>query len=113
MSAMGKGEGTGDRVQIMAYTARQVDIEVETSSPGVLVLGDTYFPGWKAEINGREVPVFRANYLLRGIAVDSGRHRVRFFYHPLSFHIGFGLTVTAGAVILWCLKRKRRSAEKK
>jgi hypothetical protein len=113
MSAMGKGEGTGDRVQIIAYTARQVDIEVETSSPGVLVLGDTYFPGWKAEINGREVPVFRANYLLRGIVVDSGRHRVRFFYHPLSFHIGFGLTVIAGAVILWCLKRKRRSAEKK
>ena len=113
MSAMGKGERTGDRVQIMAYTARQVDIEVETSSPGVLVLGDTCFPGWKAEINGREAPVFRANYLLRGIAVDSGRHRVRFFYHPLSFHIGFGLTVIAGAVILWCLKRKRRSAEKK
>jgi hypothetical protein len=113
MSAMGKGERTGDRVQIMAYTARQVDIEVETSSPGVLVLGDTGFPGWKAEINGREVPVFRANYLLRGVAVDSGRHRVRFFYHPLSFHIGFGLTVIAGAVILWCLKRKRRSAEKK
>jgi hypothetical protein len=113
MSAMGKGEGTGDRVRIMAYTARQVEIEVETSSPGLLVLGDTYFPGWKVEIDGKGASVFRANYLLRGIAVDSGRHRVKFFYRPVSFYIGFGFTIIAGVMTLWCLKRKKRRTEEK
>jgi hypothetical protein len=102
-----------DRVRMVAYTSRRIEMEVETSSPGLLVLGDIYFTGWKAEIDGKEKPILRANYLLRGIEVDSGHHRIRFFYCPLSFYIGFGLTMITGAVILWCLKRKRRSLEKK
>ncbi len=97
--------GTADRIQMITYAARQLEIEIETLSPGLLVLGDTYFPGWKAEIDGKEAPVLRTDYLLRGVAVDSGKHRVRFFYCPLSFYIGFGLTVIAGVIILWCLKR--------
>ena len=97
-----------DRVQMVAYTSRRLEMEVETSLPGLLVLGDTYFPGWKAQVDGKEKPVLRVNYLLRGIEVDSGHHRVRFFYCPLSFYIGFGLTMITGAVILWCLIRKKR-----
>lgn len=112
-TAAGAEERTGDRVQIISYKARQVEIEVETPSPGILILGDTYFPGWKAEIDGKGAPIFRADYLLRGIAVDSGRHRVRFFYHPSSFYIGLGLTMAAGAMIVWCLKRKERRTEEK
>jgi hypothetical protein len=101
-------ERTGDRIQIVSYTARQVEIEVETPSPGLLILGDTYSPGWKAEIEGREAPILRANYLLRGVAVGPGRHRIKFFYRPASFSIGFGLTVIAGVMILWCLKKRER-----
>jgi hypothetical protein len=101
-------ERSGDRIQIIGYAARQVEIEVETPSPGILILGDTYYPGWKAEIEGKEAPIFRTNYFLRGIAVGPGRHRIKFFYRPVSFSIGFGLTVIAGAMILWCLKRKER-----
>ena len=100
-------ETIGDRVQIIAHTARQVEIELETLSPGLLVLGDTYFPGWKARIDGEKGPVYRTNYLLKGIPVSAGRHRVMFVYQPCSFYVGLGLTVMAGGVILWCLKRKK------
>jgi hypothetical protein len=113
LTAAGTEERPGDHVQIITYTARQVEIEVETPSPGILILGDTYYPGWKVEIDGKGASVFRANYLLRGIAVDSGRHRVKFFYRPVSFSIGFGLTVIAGVMTLWCLKRKKRRTEEK
>jgi hypothetical protein len=108
MSAIREGEGTGDRVQITAYTAHQVDIEVETSASGLLVLGDIYYPGWKARIDGEKVPVYRTNYILRGVPVSEGRHRVSFFYRPFSFYVGLGLTMMAGEVILWCLIRKKR-----
>ena len=105
-----KEGGTGDRVRILAYSPRQVEIEVDASSPGLLVLGDTYFPGWKAEVDGEKVPIFRTDYLLRGVAVDRGSHRVRFFYRPDSFYIGLGLTIVSGAVILWLLKKRRKKA---
>ena len=108
LSMRGREPATEDRVRLLTYTARQVEIEVETSSPGLLVLGDTYFPGWKAEVDGEMVSIHRTNYLLRGVWVGSGRQRVRFFYQPLSFSIGLGLTVMAGGMIAWCLLRKRR-----
>jgi len=113
LTTAGAEEGTGDRVQVISYTARQIEIEVETLSPGILILGDTYYPGWKAEIDGKGAPIFRANYLLRGIAVGPGSHRVRFFYRPFSFYIGRGLTMAAGVMIVWCLKRKKRRTEEK
>jgi hypothetical protein len=103
-----KDKAMEDRVQIRVYTAQRVEIEIDASSPGLLILGDTYFPGWQAEIDGKKVPVFRANYLLKGIAVDQGIHRIAFFYQPFSFYFGLGLTVLAGGVIAWCLMRKRR-----
>ncbi len=108
VSAPGRGEGAGDRVQILAYTGREVEIAVETSSPGLLVLGDAYFPGWKADVDGKRVPIFRTDYLLRGVWVDRGFHRIRFFYRPDSFYIGLGLTILSGAVSLWSLKMGKR-----
>ena len=108
LTSKGKEDATGDRVQVTSYRARQVELEVETLSPGLLVLGDTYFSGWKAEIDGKEMPVFRTDYLLKGVGVEPGRHQIRFFYRPHSFYFGLGLTVMSGAVIVWCLKRKKR-----
>jgi hypothetical protein len=108
MNIAEKGGGTGDRVQIMAYSSRHVEIEVEAASSGLLVLSDTYFPGWKAEVDGKRTPILLTDYLLRGIVVDPGSHRVRFSYRPDSFYIGLGLTIISGAVILWLLKRRKR-----
>jgi hypothetical protein len=100
-----------DRVQIIQYTARQVEVHVDASSPGLLVLGDTYFPGWKAYVDEKEATVYRADYLLKAVAVDKGSHRIVFFYQPLSFRVGLGLTAVAGVIILWCLRLKRRPVE--
>jgi hypothetical protein len=96
-----KEKAVQERVQIVEYRARQVKVDVETSSPGFLILGDTYFPGWKAFVDGKRVPVYRADYLFKAVAVERGNHRVVFLYQPLSFQIGLGLAVISGAIILW------------
>ena len=70
-------------------------------------LGDTYYSGWKAELDGKETPVLRADYLLKVVVVSPGRHRIRFFYRPNSFYFGLGLTLVSGAVILWLMRRKK------
>jgi uncharacterized membrane protein YfhO len=51
---------------------------------GVLVLHAPYYPGWIATIDGKRVPMLRADVLFRGVEVPPGRHQVRFDYRPFS-----------------------------
>jgi hypothetical protein len=113
MHPLQEREGKEDRVQIVEYSARQVKVDVETSSPGFLILGDTFFPGWKAFVDGKEVPVYRADYLLKAVAVEKGNHRVVFVYQPLSFRMGLVLTIISGVIILWCLRWGEKWARKR
>jgi hypothetical protein len=57
-------------------------LHVKSESPSLLVLREMWDAGWKAEVNGRAVPVQRVNGLLRGVAVPAGESQVRFAYRP-------------------------------
>jgi hypothetical protein len=80
-------------VKIIKYTPREVSILAQLSRNGYLVLSDTYYPGWKAYVNGVPTKILRANYLMRAVALPKGTHRVEFFYTPLSFKLGLGITL--------------------
>jgi uncharacterized membrane protein YfhO len=60
-------------------------------------------------VDGEERPILRANYLLRGVALDPGTHTIRFWYEPRAFRLGAG--VSAATVLLlaggWLLGRRR------
>ena len=51
------------------------------------MLTDTNYPGWRAYLNGRRVPIATANYLFRGVIVPPGKNIVEFAYEPNSFRI--------------------------
>jgi len=79
--------------RITEYTARRVVIEVPGGEPGILVLTDTWYPGWVARLDGVRVPILRANYLFRAIEVPAGPRRVTFSYEPLSFRLGAAVSL--------------------
>ena len=79
---------TQDAVQIVSYEPDRVSMLTATKCPAILVLTDTYDDGWKAYMDGKEVPILHANYLFRGIALEPGVHRVEFAYKPFSFKLG-------------------------
>lgn len=54
----------------------------------ILVLTDTYYPGWSATLNGKQVPIFPVNIQHMGVAIPQGDHVVRFRYTPTSFVVG-------------------------
>jgi hypothetical protein len=83
------------------YSLNAVEIEVTLDQDGYLVLSDTYYPGWRAYVDGEEKEILRANYAFRALPLDSGQHTVLFKYDPLSFKIGLAISlVTWGAIIL-------------
>jgi uncharacterized membrane protein YfhO len=68
-----------------------------------------YFPGWHATVDGVETPIYRTNYLFRGIVVPAGQHTVMFVYRPVSALIGAGISLVALAIIGFLLRRPKPS----
>jgi hypothetical protein len=85
--------------KVIAYRPEEVAIEVDAAQDGYLLLMDVYYPGWIAEVDGVPAPIERANYLFRGVFVDSGKHSVVFRFAPRSFQIGVEITLASLGVI--------------
>lgn len=85
------GAALQSSVKIVGYGPNEILLDVDAARAGVLVLSEVFYPGWRAWVNDREVPVWRANYLFRALQVSAGAQRVRLLYDPLSFQIGVGL----------------------
>jgi hypothetical protein len=74
----------GNFARIVAWRPDRVDVEVDSTEPGVLVLHDAFYPGWFVEVDGQPARMLRANVLFRAVEVSEGRHRVVFTYAPFS-----------------------------
>lgn len=86
--------------RIVSYASEHVVIHAETTGPRLLVLADSNFPGWKARVNGTPVPILRANYLFRAVALPAaGTHEIIFEYRPTGFKAG--LTVSALSLVVF------------
>jgi hypothetical protein len=86
-------------VQVVSYGDSQVDLSVQASGSGFLVLNDAYYPGWSAWVDGRETPVLVANGWVRAVAIPSGgEHKVRFAYVPPLYPVG--RLVSLGSLLL-------------
>ncbi len=90
-------------VKIINEGINDVEIQVETDRPGVLVLNDSWDDDWKAYIDGAEQPVLRANYAFRGVKAPSGKYVVAFRYRPKLLLTGLILSATSLAILTGCL----------
>ena len=98
--------------ELVAHQPQLVRIRVETDSPGYLILTDTWFPGWRATIDGRPARVLRANYAFRAASIDPGRHEVIFQYTPASFRVGALVGAASAGALLVLLGVRGRSGRR-
>ncbi|MPZ39791.1 MAG: hypothetical protein GEU95_17380 [Rhizobiales bacterium] len=78
------GAMSGGSARIASWRPSRIEIEVESEHGGVLALHETWYPGWVAEIDGKRVPIMRADVLFRAVEVPAGHHRVVFRFAPFS-----------------------------
>lgn len=89
------------RARVTTYRPRLIEIETERSVDGFLVLSEIYYPpGWAAEIDGEAIPIYKTNYVLRGVRVPAGSHTVRFTFDPASYTIGQPVSYAAN-IVMW------------
>ncbi|MBM3135855.1 MAG: YfhO family protein, partial [Chloroflexi bacterium] len=88
----------GDGVTIDSYAPERVLIRATLASPGLLVLTDAAYPGWRVFVDGAEQPLVRADLLFRGVYLCAGEHQVEFVYQ--SSWLVRGAVVSMATLIL-------------
>ncbi len=118
--ALGAHPGSGQPAtpaRVLSHTDTAAAVEVDARAPGYLVFLSTYYPGWRADVDGRSSKIRPANAAFSAVAVPAGRHLVRFSYRPPSATIGGVVTLVALAVLLagvlagWARTRRRPVAD--
>jgi hypothetical protein len=69
-------------VTLERYLPDAMTLRLEAPRDGWLLVTDRWAPGWKARVDGKETPVYGADFLYRGIAVQAGPNRVELTYEP-------------------------------
>jgi hypothetical protein len=109
-------KGSGGSVRLLEESTDHFDIAVGLDSAALLLIGDSYAPGWRVrDLETGRVDAYRvqpANSVLRAIALPAGEHRLRVEYVPAGYRIGRWVSgvsglLFAGAVVIWARGRPR------
>ena len=79
-------------VIILERQPERILLEVDMAADGLLVLSEVYYPGWRAYADGEEVPIYRADHVLRAVPLKAGHHRVEMVFDPLWPKVGLGVS---------------------
>jgi len=93
----------GDTAAITAYAPERVSVRTESAGPALLVLSDSFYPGWSATVDGAPAPILATNVLFRGVVVPAGSHEVLFEFAPSGWAAGLWLAALGGLLLLLAL----------
>ena len=88
------------RARVVADEPERVVIRAGVNGRALLVLADTWFPGWRVRVDGRDASIVRTDQLLRGVVVGPGTHTVEFDYVPWSWRAGWIVSLLAAVGLL-------------
>ena len=94
--------GGKETVAITRRLPMQTVLRVDARCRAMLILADTFYPGWEALIDGRPAKIFPAYSALRGVVVESGSHTVEFRYRPRSVYWGAAFSLFGAVLAFVC-----------
>jgi hypothetical protein len=99
-----------NKVELICEYNNRLLLFVKEPENTILVLNDTYFPGWRVFVDGKEGKIFQANYNFRAVPLPAGTQKVEFVYDPLSFKLGAVITFlgSIGCLVIGLAARRRR-----
>lgn len=90
---------TRNHTEVVDTHINESTFRVDSSDGGVLVVSQSYYPGWKASVDGNATDVFPVDVALTGLSVPAGTHHVHLVYAPGSFRLGAALSLFSIAIV--------------
>lgn len=91
-------------IQLIKNMNDKITYSFNASSNQFAVLSEIYYPhGWKAFIDGKETPIVKVDYALRGLAVPAGKHTIELRFEPASYKTGNAVSIIVGALSILIL----------
>lgn len=88
-------------ITLNKYGLNELTYTAVNTGTGLGVFSDIYYPaGWKAFIDGKETPILRVNYALRGLVVPAGKHDIVFRFEPATFFLGRKISAVSSILLL-------------
>ena len=97
--------GAPDRLRVVSRQPERFVIEADLACPGLVVAGDSYYPGWRAWVDGERRPIQELD-AVRAVRAGARRHVIEFRYRPASVYWGFGLTMLGFSMVAFLCWRK-------
>ena len=89
------------QIKLVEYKPNYIKYTTENTNKGLAVFSEIYYPkGWIATIDGKEAPIFRTNYTLRGLEIPAGKHTVEFKFEPQVVKTGSTIALISGLGML-------------
>jgi len=94
-----------NEVEVVKYESSEIEIHAKSTKNGILVLSDTYYPGWKVYVDNVEKELLKVNVGLRGVFIKAGEHNVTFVYKPKELFKGMLISgVTTIYIALYLIR---------
>ncbi|HJV64639.1 MAG TPA: YfhO family protein [Geomonas sp.] len=93
-------------VKVVTYRGEKIELEATATANCMLVMGEKYNKGWKATVDGQKTEVYPVDYILRGIYLTPGSHKIQFVFDPTPFKVGKILTLASFVVFAAFLARE-------
>ncbi len=97
-----------DVVDVPLHQPNRVVIQANMQCRGLVILSETYFPGWSATVDGKAVSIQQADGMLRGVVAEAGIHTIVMQYRPWSVIAGGGMTLLGFVLTLAVALRTRQ-----
>ncbi len=98
-------------VQTLSYGDSRVVLQTDPPAPAILSIAESYYPGWVAEVDGRPVPIIRADYAYQAVPLlQPGPHRIVLRFIPAEFRAGIWASLASLALLLGFAAMAARNA---
>ncbi|MFZ4862740.1 YfhO family protein [Sphingobacterium sp. Mn56C] len=118
LNASRLGQPSNAEIKLTSYHPDTLKYEYTAPNDVFAVFSEVYYDkGWKAYVDGAEVPIIRADYILRGLQLPGGNHKVEFIFDPQTMRIsniiswlGSGILVLGLIATIYLANRKQKKA---
>lgn len=95
------GYDSAATVTLAEFEPNYIRYETNSATEGFVVFSEIYYPeGWSATIDGNAAPIYRADYILRGLVVPAGTHTIEFRFAPRAYTVGNKITMASAWLLL-------------